>query len=155
MTASTLGRMTMIMLSLILIACPSDECRNPRYGLICDSQTNMCWARADDWDTYAWTVDIYGLQEGIEAGTLLPDSAPIPSPDVECWRYGSENDWAHVCTLATTCIDLTVVPVDELFGVGGPCQGDPAGAWDYTVETSFGCYGIFEDLDLAALLLVD
>lgn len=144
----------MIMLSMLLLACPSDECRNPTYGQICD-EYNRCWSRADDWDAWAWATDPLGLQEGVEAGTLTPAQPPVNSPDVECWRYGSVNDWAHVCSLATTCHDLSAVPVDELYGASGACPGDPLGAWDYTVDTAFGCYGVFDDLGLATLLLLD
>lgn len=111
----------------------------------------FCWAQHPDWGIGAHWHDPQSTQDGIDSGVLTPAPAPIESPDVECWRFGSVGDWAHSCRLSTECIDLQASPLDELFDANYQCS-NPDGPWDYTVATQTSCYGVFDDLGLAVRL---
>lgn len=140
---------TILSMILSLGACDT-ECHDLPNGIECDDG-GRCWALHPSWDMSAQSFDEDGLAEGLEGSTLEPTMPAAAS--AQCWRYGEPGDYGMVCRLRTLCYDLVAIPVSQLVDPVGECPGEPVGAWDYTIDTAFGCYGAFHEGDLAVKLL--
>lgn len=143
--------MSLALIATLLLNSACGDCRNLPLGIECD-ENGRCWVQHPDWTARAQAFDFDGLQAGLDDGIFEPWDPPMPSSLVACWQYGSRGDYGHICSLSTECYDLHAIPVDELWGAGGPCDVESYGDWDYTIDTAFGCYGVFEELALAVAI---
>lgn len=141
-----------IVFSIALFFCPDDECRNLPNGISCDQQ-GFCWVQHPEWEIAAHWHDEEATRQGVINDVLWSSPAPVPSESVECWEFGSPDDYGHVCSYSTDCYDLSAKPLDELVDPNYACNvGSPDGPWDYTVATPNWCFGVIAELDLAIRL---
>lgn len=127
-------RVLLASLLLLPLAACFDSDEDPAQ--VCHDD-GRCWALAESWGAWAQTADLVDIQDGVDAGVLIPSGGG-------CYEIDGDGAPRSVCVVMLDGVELHGRPVGELELAPSECAG--AGPWE-TFEADVGagvvnCFGV-------------